>query len=510
MEEFVQEFKVEASGIIQRVQEHVFMLDQDKNNKSLIEEIFRGVHTLKGSSRMFGFDKIEKITHDLENTYDLIRDGQIQTSSSVIELSFEVMDMCSAILQNTFDNQEYEALVKKLGSEEVFAAKTSIASGVYQCLYHPMENVYERGVNPMAVINELKVLGEHKLFTLRQNRSLEEQQAAKKFESAFEILLPLEGSKEQLDDVFLFMDPAEFSIHKLDSDQRSWNEVIERAENLAGEKFTPAMIQEREDALKTYFNRIEKTDVTKTNNAAEETVRQVAKPSDNGSMNFINVKLDRLDDMMKLVSELVTIKAELNYRATVLKDVELSSTVERLEKVTTRFRDNAFSMRLVPLQVMSLKFQRMVRDLGDKLGKEINLLTEGLDTEIDKTIISEIEAPIMHIIRNAIDHGLETTDERRRLGKNEKGLLKIVAFYAGANVFIQVQDDGRGLNLKRIREKAVSKGIIESSATLTDNEIINLIFEPGFSTHDAATEYSGRGVEYGRGQAKVERTARYN
>jgi len=151
-------------------------------------------------------------------------------------------------------------------------------------------------------------------------------------------------------------------------------------------------------------------------------------------------------------------------------------------------------MRLVPLQILSLKFQRMVRDLGEDLGKEINLLTEGLDTEIDKTIINEIEAPLMHIIRNAIDHGLETPEERRSVGKSEKGLLKIVSFYAGANVFIQVQDDGRGLNLRRIREKAIHKGLIAKNDKLTDKEIINLIFKPGFSTHDQATEYSGRGV----------------
>jgi two-component system chemotaxis sensor kinase CheA len=211
-------------------------------------------------------------------------------------------------------------------------------------------------------------------------------------------------------------------------------------------------------------------------------------------MNFINVKLSRLDEMMRLVSELVTIKAELTYRASVLNDVALCNAVERLDKVTVGFRDNAFSMRLVPLQVLSMKFQRMVRDVGDKLGKDVNLLTEGLDTEIDKTIINEIEAPMMHLIRNALDHGLETTEERKRLGKDPKGLLKIVAFYAGANVFIQIQDDGRGLNLKRIREKAVSKGLISTTAALTEKEIINLIFEPGFSTHDEATEYSGRGV----------------
>jgi two-component system chemotaxis sensor kinase CheA len=496
MEEFIQEFKIEAAGIIQKLQESLLSLEQDKNNKLLIEEIFRGVHTLKGSSRMFGFDKIEQITHNLENTYDLIRNGEVKTSSAVIELSLEVVDMCSEILNDSFNKERYEKLMTKLGSSEIFNEESStVASGVFQILYHPSENIYERGVNPMAAIQEIQSLGECKIFTLKGSKTLDEQAKAKKFISVFEIIIPLLVPREQLDDVFLFMDQSEFTIHELNADETTWKDAITRASNLSDKKFTPAGVREHTETIKTYFQKIEALTTPETEQKNETVATSVVRNTDSSAaLNFINVKLSRLDDMMRLVSELVTIKAELQYRSTVLNDIALSNSVERLEKVTNRFRDNAFSMRLVPLQVLSMKFQRMVRDLGETLGKDVNLITEGLDTEIDKTIIHEIEAPIMHIIRNAMDHGLETTAERKRLGKDQKGLLKIVAFYAGANVFIQIQDDGRGLNLARIKEKAIAKGLISSADSLTDKEIINLIFEPGFSTHDEATEVSGRGV----------------
>jgi two-component system, chemotaxis family, sensor kinase CheA len=496
MEQFIQEFKVEASGIIQKLQELLLTLEQDKNNKLLIEEIFRGVHTLKGSSRMFGFEKIEHITHHLENTYDLIREGQLKTSAGVIELSLDVVDVCSDILNENIDKQRYEKLLKQLGSEQLFDEPLSSSDReLYQIFYHPSENIYERGVNPLAALRELESIGECKIFVLKGDKSFEEQAEQKVFSSSFEIIISITAGKELLEDVFLFMDECEFSIHRVEANPNSWEQALARTHDQIGTALDDGATRERKAIFANFFETQRENPTKEVEKLTDPSEKVKAKSGDSSAtLNFINVKLSRLDDMMRLVSELVTIKAELHYRSTILNDLALSNSIERLEKVTNRFRDNAFSMRLVPLQVLSLKFQRMVRDLSDKLGKEINVLTEGLDTEIDKTIIHEIEAPIMHIIRNALDHGIETTEQRRDIGKNPKGLLKIVAFYAGASVFIQIQDDGRGLDLNRIREKAVAKGLISSAATISDKEIINLIFEPGFSTHDEATEYSGRGV----------------
>jgi len=498
MEEFILEFKAEANGIIQRLQEQLLLLEADKKNKLVVEEIFRGIHTLKGSSRMFGFESIERITHDLENTFDLIRNDQLKVSPAVIELSLQVADMCQAILQGNHDETFYRQLVARLSSGEVLKAEVPAASAaVYQVLYHPSPGIYERGVNPMAVIDELKSLGKHFCVELNASAAALEVQAEKKvFESVLEVLICFDGDREQLDDIFIFFDSAEYAITQVESNPASWDALIARAQALSSVKFSDVAIEAHKEFLSKHAIKNKMDDAAPETPTIEQPAQTIAPSAttENSGMHYLNVKLDKLDDMMRLVSELVTIKAELQYRASLSNDIELGNAVERLEKVANRFRDNAFDMRLVPIQVLSLKFQRMVRDLGSKLGKEINLLTEGLETEIDKTIINEIEAPLMHIIRNAIDHGLESPDQRAACGKDRKGLLKIVAFYAGANVFIQIQDDGRGLNIQRIREKAISKGLISPTAGLTDREIMDLIFVPGFSTSDTANEYSGRGV----------------
>jgi len=198
--------------------------------------------------------------------------------------------------------------------------------------------------------------------------------------------------------------------------------------------------------------------------------------------------------MMNLVSEFVTLSAEVKHYAHSLGHDGLKDTVERLERVSTMFRDNAFSMRLVPIQILSVKLQRYVRELSAQMGKKVRFITEGMDTEIDKAIINQIEAPLMHIIRNAMDHGIETPAERLAKGKTEEGILKISAFYSRTNAFIHVQDDGCGIDVERVKSKAVSTGLINSKDILTEEQAIALIFKPGFSTAEKVSEISGRGV----------------
>ena len=500
MEEFLHEFLEEAKAIVEKVQQSLLLLEDDGKNKNLITEIFRGIHTLKGSARMFGFEEIEKVTHELENTFEEIRDGNINLNHEIISMSLKVMDIVNDILNGKNDKQAYNLTLQQLENKDFVSntVENSLSEGIFQVLYSPSENIFERGIKPLAAIEELRELGEAKVFTIYEGKSLEEQEASKQFVSKFEIIIHLKSSVEELEDVFLFMQPDEFEIHKVEMKEVFLQEMENRILNLLpkGEQLSTELKDERKQYFSEILDTIESETVVKSEVGEEESQGQdeFKKKLEPGIINFINVNLERLDEMMNLVSDLVSIKAELIYQAQKIGDSKLISNMERLDKVTTKFRDNAFSMRLVPLQVLSLKFQRLVRELGSKLGKEINLITEGLDTEIDKSIINEVEAPLMHIIQNAIDHGLEKPEERINGGKNPKGLLKIVAFYAGANVFIQVQDDGKGLNLDRIKEKAINNGLISKSEKLTDKEIINLIFEPGFTTNDTVTAYSGRGV----------------
>jgi two-component system chemotaxis sensor kinase CheA len=499
MEEFIQEYKEEAASIIERIQHSLLAVNLDAENQELVEEIYRGVHTLKGSSRMFGFEQIEKLTHELENKFDQIREGKIILNKSIIDLCLKVLDQVVIVIEGNESESETESLFQEI--EDYQQIEKVGPATLYQIFYVPSANIFERGINPISILDEINELGTASIFTLYASDSMDIMEKNKKFDAAFEIYLSTSSIKEDLADVFLFLEETEYSIYQLNVDGDSVETILERSiKHLKkGKRLTKKVKDQRISLINEFLNNstIEREQSEAEQNKAEEdaqSYKREEKQVETSSLNFINVKIDRLDEMMRLVSELVTLKAHFHYRAQVLNDDILSSSVDQMEKLSNKFRDIAFNMRLVPLQILSLKFQRSVRDLGESLGKEVNFMSQGLNTEFDKSIINEIESPLLHIIRNAIDHGLETPDEREKLGKPRNGLLKISAFYEGANVFIQIQDDGKGLDLKNIKKAAVAKGIINATDQLTDQEIMNLIFQPGFSTHEKATKLSGRGV----------------
>ena len=197
---------------------------------------------------------------------------------------------------------------------------------------------------------------------------------------------------------------------------------------------------------------------------------------------------------MNLVSELVITAASLEAHGSSFKDTRLNNSIENLGKLTKKFRNNALDLRLIPVGTLLNKFKRQVRDLSKSLGKSVNLIIDGQNIEIDKTILKSIENPLMHIIRNSIDHGIESPEERVQKGKKAEGQLKVSVFYSGANVVIQIQDDGRGINLDRVRECAIKKGYIQSDQPISNQELLHLILEPGFTTSDNISIVSGRGV----------------
>lgn len=494
MEEFIQEFREEVNSIIERIQHSLLAIDLNADNQELVEEIYRGVHTLKGSSRMFGFEQIEKLTHELENKFDQIRERKMVLDKSIIDLCLKVLDQVTIIVEGNEQEVETENLFQEI--EKYHQIEQLVPATYYQIFYTPHSDIFERGINPSSILDEIKELGETSIFTLYTADSIEEMEKKKKFEAAFEIFLSTTSQKEDLDDVFLFLEDSEYSINQLNPAEDTVETIIERSITYLkkGKKLSQDAEEQRIEVINDFFQNKEAD--SKPNNIEEVagSIKREESQLESSSLNFINVKIDRLDEMMRLVSELVTLKAKFHYRAQALKDDMLTSNVEQMDKISNKFRDIAFNMRLVPLQILSLKFQRSVRDLGESLGKKVNFISQGLNTEFDKSIINEIESPLLHIIRNAIDHGLETPEEREKLGKSREGLLKISAFYEGANVFIQIQDDGKGLDLKKIKKSAIKKGLINAKDQLTDQEIMNLIFQPGFSTHEKATKLSGRGV----------------
>lgn len=499
MQEFIEEFKEEAGSIVGKVQENLILLEQDPTNISLVEEIFRGAHTLKGSSRMFGFESIEKVTHEIENIFDKIRDGDIVPNSMIISLSLKVFDTIVLILEDKADEKAIDNLITEIQSIDFYAEQSSKYYGVFHISYQPDKNIYERGIKPLLPLDEVRECGNCSIFEINQKSiSLEKQEENRSFESIFDIIILSKKELSEIEDIFLFMLPEEYEITEVsDFDSDQFSKFLEK--RASATPYTKDEIEQRINAFTGFINELNIQKEAIPNNDIEspkiEDVHDVSrKVKEEVISKFINVRVEKLEEMMDLVSDLVTLKAELSHYAETSKQKKISNMVETLERITNRFRDNAFSIRLVPLQILMLKFQRTIRELGESLGKPIQLITEGLHTEIDKSIINEIESPLMHIIRNAIDHGLESNEERIKAGKVETGTLKITAFYAGAQVFIQVQDDGRGIDLEKVRAKALKKGLISENQVLSSKELLELLFIPGFSTQEYTNELSGRGV----------------
>jgi two-component system chemotaxis sensor kinase CheA len=500
MEEFIQEFKIESGSIIENLQGILFSYAESTSKSQIAEELFRGIHTLKGTSKMFGFESIEVVTHKLEDILDDCRTNEKVLAPELIDLCISVLDYCNAVLNDKNVNGKQEEILNAINA---FVNKdlnpVAVTSyGLYCIIFTPAADLFERGINPSAAFEELNSLGDFEYF-VHGKTSLEKQIANKKIDSSFDLWLSTEKPLSDVEDVFLFMKDREYEIISVEGNEESCNTVFETIESKCNYKADKKDVKRKNDLIQKHLAKVSSLPAA---DVQPEVVEVISKPeiptintnTEDAKLSYINVALPKLDQMMNLVSEFVTLSAEVKHYAHALDHSPLKDLVERLERANTIFRDNAFSMRLVPIQILSVKLQRYVRELSTQLGKKVRFLTEGMDTEIDKAIINQIEAPLMHIIRNAMDHGLEKPEERIRKGKSEECILKLSAFYSGTNAFIHIQDDGNGIDLEKVKAKAISSGLIDKKDVLTEKETIALIFKPGFSTADKVSEVSGRGV----------------
>jgi two-component system chemotaxis sensor kinase CheA len=502
MEEFIQEFKIESGSIIETLQGLLMSYDESTSKTQIAEELFRGIHTLKGTSKMFGFGQIESITHQMENILDESRSSGEKLSPALIELCIHVLDYCHQVLQGKGEQATHDRLLNEISQYLGNANSSSVASPfqLFCITFTPAADIFERGVNILSIFVELQEMGEVLCITYNEKKALEKQILNKKIESVFELWLSTTKTLTDVQDVFLFMKNHEYEIIPGKAGEALTDELRAKIENNLKTKLDKKDANLRNNFLDMHQDKVVVLPVQKPvgSSSSETKHRQVQNVSkqteDDVKLSYINVALPKLDQMMNLVSEFVTLSAEVKHYAHALGHDALKDTVERLERVSTLFRDNAFSMRLVPIQILSVKLQRYVRELSTQMGKKVRFITEGMDTEIDKAIINQIEAPLMHIIRNSMDHGFETTAERIAKGKPEEGILKISAFYSGTNAFIHIQDDGGGIDLERVKAKALATGLIGKNDILTNQETIALIFKPGFSTAEKVSELSGRGV----------------
>ncbi len=515
MEQFKKKFLEEASDLINNLEKALLVLEENPDDKSIIEEVFRIMHSLKGGSSMFGFHKMDAFTHDLETIYDLVRNNQLKISRDILDITLEAVDHLKILLENgdelnSEDLKTHNVLLNRINSfvAESSEEKKAIVSTqqtvletnngtnidkapTYYITVKPSQEIFNNGTNPLLLIDELHTLGHCKAFIKTNEISDLKSLNPEKCYCSWEVLLATTKTTDDIKDVFIFVeDTCEVEITKI-----SDINVLAKTSfvNEIGKVISPYSFSDK-NKLKEIAQNTESQEQKNDSIDESEVEKEGISLSKKTTINNIRVASGKLDDLMNLVSELITTQASLSLFAENNSNPELSGIAENIEKISRQLRDNTFEICLIPIDTIMIRFKRLVRDLSSSMQKDIQFIAEGTETELDKSIIEGLTEPIMHIFRNAIDHGIESAEERLKKGKPKQGTIALKAFYSGTNVFIQIKDDGRGLDAEKIREKAVNRGFITPEANLSYKEILNLIFLPGFSTAAKVTEVSGRGV----------------
>lgn len=526
MKEFIESFINEANDIISNIESLLFKAEEGEISSASIEEIFRGMHTLKGAAGMFDYVKSGELTHELETIYDFIREGELELDSKLINISFNAVDVLRCLLNNQEEScpEQFGALLDELKSisgasqNDSFTKVKDLGSGkegnkLFYIYFHPDSKVFKRGLDPGFAIEDIKELGNYIAEVHDNDIPVEKQFEEKICNAAWEIYLVADKTKEDVGDALLFYNDDEYKIIELNpSSFKSDEQFTETLSLIYNKKIPWQSIEKNIKELSKDVNIDSERPKTKNSEIAESKekdevgvegkISQEAKKEVNIIQNIksledtgILVSSKKLDEMMNLVSELVIGYSELeNSIEPYSEDTRLVDITEKIEKLSKKFRDNALSIRLIPLKTIFQQQQRLVRDLSNQLGKKIEFIAEGLDTELDKSIISVLEKPLLHIIRNSIDHGLETPETRLKNNKSEKGLLRLMSYYSGAHVVVQVQDDGAGINLEKVKKKAIQRGLISENDNVTEDDLLKIIITPGFSTADKVSMISGRGV----------------
>ncbi len=495
MEHLQSIFMDEAAELLMDLEKGLLQLETNPADSDGIAKAFRCMHTLKGSAKMFGFNGINILTHQLESIYQSIREGNQDLTPAILQITYQCLDhlrkllsdpsVASTTLQVTQARllEEISKLSKETLSTEISLSDNSQSIGIKKSLWYisfiPDENILQHGTNSLYLIEDLLALGSGvALPYFIKNLEWDSFDAGKNY-TAFEILLESACTETEIQDVFMFVQSeGELVIRPF-----AGNGII-LTENIRLQVWQAHHIH----IPIGYANM--STILVPNTNLTDDSVLTTQR-NNKGS---VRVPSERLDDLINLVSELVTTQARLSLFATESIASELVTIAESVENITRRLRDNAFSMSLIPVESLVVRFQRLVRDLSKELGKEVIFKTEGTETEIDKSIIEKLTDPVLHLLRNALDHGIESPDKRLQQGKPQQGNVLVKAYYSGTHVVIEINDDGAGIDLNKVKHKAITTGLISAGDTLTEDELTQLIFHPGFSTVEHVTGVSGRGV----------------
>jgi two-component system chemotaxis sensor kinase CheA len=507
--EFQQEFIEEAKQVLKHLEHSLIQLERGASAEE-INNTYRFLHTLKGGAGMFGFHVAERLAHELESVYSDVREGLRQHDETILDLALHTVDVLTDLIEGKGDDKEAEKIIqsihglKNATNNNISVAEDQPQTQKLECfaiILRPDKEIFKRGVNLAALLEEVQELGACELLVHNEIMPFEKQLAEKQIVSWFEILLTTQAGLGAVRDVFMFMKDQEFKIIQIQDHTTFSGSVYLEFIQLSPTEVEKRInfVQQLAPGLLKPAHNVEATQLTTT--PIQSTVADALPTEENAGVisrskkaSHVSVTTQKLDQLINIVSELVIFRSEISHLMSSHQSPAVVEALEKLERLTLGLRDSAFNIRLVPLNILNVKLQRLIRGVSKDLGKEIDFITEGLDTELDRSMISGLEAPLMHLIRNAMDHGIESPQEREKTNKPRKGLLKLFSYNSGDHVFIQVQDDGRGIDFDKIKAKGIEKGLLNRNQNYSEKELVNLMMSPGFSTAVKITTVSGRGV----------------
>lgn len=506
LSQFHQVFFEESFEGLQLMESSLLELDFNSVDSEMINAIFRAAHSIKGSSSTFGFTAVAEFTHVLETLLDQVREGSRRISPEIVDLLLQSVDCLRGMLNDhqagaTPDSTQSRELIAAFN--RILATKTAVLDETamqkspaisstetsvqnesqgktrWQIRFIPDINILRTGNEPIRMFRELAELGDFQ-STARIDRLPDLNQLhPEECHLGWDITLITAEPRSKIEEIFEWVaDESDITIESVD--------VV-----LSVDALQPATAQDERDGIvaapapETIPEKSPSASIGKEKDAART------------ESTSIRVAIEKIDSLVNLVGELVITQSmlgQLGNEFDMSKLTRLQEGLAQLEHNTRELQENVMRIRMLPISFTFSRFPRMVRDLSRQLGKKVELKLSGEQTELDKTVLEKIGDPLVHLVRNALDHGLETPEQRRIAGKPETGTITLHAYHQGGNIMIEIKDDGRGLNRQKIRAKAISNNIIGENDTLSDDQIQDLIFRPGFSTAEKVTDVSGRGV----------------
>ncbi|MBB3348023.1 chemotaxis protein CheA [Sphingomonas sp. BK069] len=485
-------FRVEARELLDQVEQALLDLSHRLDDAALIDSVFRGLHTLKGSGAMFGFDALAAFTHHIESAFDRVRKGRARATLELVATVLAARDHMRALVEGDAVPNDGAAILARLAAAvdapatEPAAPPRSpgreAATAGWRLSFRLPRAALAHGTNALALLDELRALGDCTVTARRDTIPPLDQLAERDCLVAWDAELRGDVPRAAIDDVFLFvLDGMELSVTPL----APADAAITAAEA------APVPESAREPDRSAF------------DQPAPDTFGERRARVAQGEL--VRVPAARLDTLMDRVGELVIAQSRLSQLAGDRHDLPLRSVAEEVERLAAELRDTMMVLRMVPVASLFGRFRRLVHDLARETGKAIALETTGESTEIDKSVGERLFDPLVHILRNACDHGLEPPDERIAVGKGDTGTIRLAAHQAGGAAVITISDDGRGVSRARVRTKAEASGLVQPGEVLSDAASLALIFHPGFSTAAAVTNLSGRGVGMDVVKREIER-----